>query len=375
MADWLLDPEIAILLTGGLVGTASALLGPFLILRQNAMLTDAISHAIVFGIMLVWVLTGLISGPVQIMGAGLAGILCVWLIEAVAATGRVKQDAAIGIVFPAMFASGILMLNLFARNVHIDVHTVLLGEIGFVWLDTVRVAGIDVPNAVLWMTTVTLLNAGFVFVFWKELKLSTFDPVLAAAFGFRPKLLFYALLLLTSGTAVAAFDAVGAVLFIAFVIVPSATGYLLTDRLVTMILIGVVSSLLSVLSGYWLAHQWDVSISGMMALMTGAFLGGAILFGPKYGLVTRLLARRDLRLANDVRALVVHLHAHEGRREQRDESVADALVTHLNWPEARADAVMERALNGGYLVRSGETLHLTERGRSTAQSLLEPWRR
>ncbi|MEM7236880.1 MAG: metal ABC transporter permease [Pseudomonadota bacterium] len=375
MAEWLLDPEVAIVLTGCLVGTAAALLGPFLILRQNAMLTDAISHAIVFGIMLVWLLTGLISGPLQIIGAGLAGVLCVWLIETVTQTGRLKQDAAIGLVFPAMFAAGVLMLNLFARDVHIDVHTVLLGEIGFVWLNTVEIAGIELPNAVLWMSAVLLINTAFVVAFWKELKLATFDPTLAAAFGFQPRLLFYGLLLLTSGTAVAAFDAVGAVLFIAFVIVPPATGYLLTDRLVWMVLIGIATALVSVVAGYGIAVMWDVSISGMMALMTGVCFGFAVLMGPRYGIVTRLLARQDQRLANDVRALMVHLHTHEGGSERGDENVADALVTHLDWPEARANAVLARALDNGYMVRAGDALHLTERGRETALSLLEPWRR
>jgi manganese/zinc/iron transport system permease protein len=162
MLEWLQSPDGAILTTGVLVGVASALLGPFLILRQNAMLADAISHAIVFGIMLVWMLTGLVSGPLQIIGAGLSGVLCVWLIERVRETGLVREDAAIGLVFPALFALGVLMLNLFARDVHIDVHTVLLGEIGFVWLDTVTVAGVDLPNAVIWMSAMALVNALFV---------------------------------------------------------------------------------------------------------------------------------------------------------------------------------------------------------------------
>ncbi|MBY8977010.1 metal ABC transporter permease [Rhodobacteraceae bacterium NNCM2] len=375
MTEWLQDPEVAILLTGCLVGTAAALLGPFLILRRNSMLADAISHAIVFGIMAVWLMTGLISGPLLIVGAGVAGVLCVWLIEVVTNTGKVKEDAAIGLVFPAMFAGGVLLLNLFARDVHIDVHTVLLGEIGFVWLDTVQVAGVDVPNAVLWMSGMAAINALFVGLFWKELKLATFDPVLAAAFGMMPRLLFYGLLLLTSATAVAAFDAVGAILFVAFVIVPPATAYLLTDRLIEMVLIGIVVSLVSVISGYYLAVGWDVSISGMMALMTGACLALAVTFGPRYGLVTRLRRRRDARLANDVRALMVHLHSHEATEERVEENVAEALVTHLNWPEIRAKSVMARAIDRGFLVRSGHALDLTEKGRDLALSLLEPWRR
>ncbi|MEM8790614.1 MAG: metal ABC transporter permease [Pseudomonadota bacterium] len=371
----LTDPDIAILLTGILVGCASALLGPFLILRQNAMLSDAISHAIVFGIMLTWLLTGLVSGPVQILGAGLSGVLCVWLIEALTRTGRIKEDAAIGLVFPALFAAGVLMLNVFARNVHIDVHTVLLGEIGFVWLDTVAVAGIEMPNAVLWMGAVFLVNLVFVMLFWKELKLGTFDPTLAAAFGLHPRLLFYGLLLLTSITAVAAFDAVGAILFIAFIIVPPATAYLLTDRLAWMVGLGMLTSVASVFAGYALAVAWDVSISGMMALMTGAFLMAAITFGPRYGLVPRAWRYRADRERNDVRALMVHLHTHESGSDRAEENVSDALITHLNWPEIRAKTVMRRAVNSGLVLHDGGVLELTDQGRDMARTLLEPWRR
>ncbi|MEM8843337.1 MAG: metal ABC transporter permease, partial [Pseudomonadota bacterium] len=353
MAEWLAQPQIAILVTGGLVGTAAALLGPFLILRRTAMLADAISHAIILGILLVWLTTGQISGPIQIAGAGIAGVVCVWLIEVISNTGRVKEDAAIGLVFPAMFAGGVLLLNLYARNVHIDVHTVLLGEIGFVWLDKVTVAGIEMPKAVLWMSVMTLINAAFVIAFWKELKLATFDPMLAAAFGLMPRLMFYVVLLLTSATAVAAFDAVGAVLFVAFVVVPPAAAYLLTDRLAAMMIIGIAISVFSSISGYWLADRWDVSISGMMALMTGVCLAIAVLAGPRYGLATQLLRRRDTRLMNDVRALMVHLHSHEETAERAEENIADALVTHLNWPEARARTVLARAIGRGFLERHG----------------------
>ena len=185
------NPGLMIVATGMAVGTAAALIGPFLILRRNSMLSDAISHSIVFGIVVVWLLTGRVSGPVQIMGAALTGVLTVFLTEALARSGRVKDDAAIGLVFPALFAAGVLLLNLYARDVHIDVHAVLLGEIGFVWIDTMEVAGYQVPRSLVWMAAVAAVNAGFVTCFWKELKLATFDPVLAQAFGMMPRALFY----------------------------------------------------------------------------------------------------------------------------------------------------------------------------------------
>ena len=375
MQELLDNPGLMIVATGLLVGAAAALVGPFLILRRNAMLSDAISHSIVFGIVTVWLLTGFASGPVQIAGAALTGVLTVVLTEALARSGRVKDDAAIGLVFPVLFSAGVLLLNLYARDVHIDAHAVLLGEIGFVWLDTVDVAGYQAPNSLVWMGLVTALNASFVILFWKELKLATFDPVLAHAFGLRPRALFYVLLFLVSGTAVAAFDSVGAILFVAFVIVPPSTAYLLTDRLSHMVMLGVAVSAVSTVSGYWLAVAWDVSIGGMMAVMTGVCLLAACLFGPRYGLIAGLKRRARQALENEARALVVHLATHEDGAERVEENVAEAMRTHLGWTAERARTVLARSLGQGLVAREGEALSLTTAGRAAAEALLEPWRR
>lgn len=292
IAELLTDTALPIILVGAMVGIASSAVGTFLVLRGNSMLTDAISHSIVFGIVIVWLLTKQQSGPVQLIGAALTGLLTVLLTEALANTKRVKQDAAIGLVFPALFSIGVLLLNVYANDVHIDTHTVLLGEIGFVWLDTIDLFGLPIPKALVSMSVMTLLNYAFIGLFYKELKLATFDPALAKTFGFMPTILFYVLLMLTSSTAVAAFDAVGAVLFIAFAIVPASAAYLLTDRLWMMFIIGALISIASSISGYYLAVYLNVSIGGMMAVMTGVFLILAFLLGPRYGLATQLLKRR-----------------------------------------------------------------------------------
>jgi len=268
----LADPTVAILLTGMLVGVSASLLGSFLVLRGNSMLADAISHSILFGIALAWLLTGQTSGPVQIAGAALSGVLAVYLIETLTRTRRLRDDAAIGLVFPALFSAGVILINVFARDVHLDEHTVLLGEIGFVWLDTVTLGGIEVPRAMLAMAVMLVLDAAFVLAFYKALKLATFDPDLARALGLAPGLIFYVHLSLLSGTAVAAFDAVGVVLFITFVVVPPATAYLLTRRLSSMIVLAMILAAASAPLGYAVAFWLDVSIGGAMALATGPFL-------------------------------------------------------------------------------------------------------
>ncbi len=369
------DTTAMIVLTGTLVGVAAALVGTFLVLRRTAMLSDAISHTIVFGIVVVWLFTRQQSGPVQLFGAALTGLLTVFLTELLVNSRKVKNDAAIGLVFPVLFAAGVLLLNLYARDVHIDTHTVLLGEIGFVWLDTMTLGGLEVPVAVVWMSVVTLANALFVGLFFKELKLSTFDPQLAQALGFAPSLLFYGLLALTSVTAVAAFDAVGAVLFIAFVIIPPSAAYLLTDRLVLMLALSALIALASSVSGYVLAVRMDVSIGGMMAVMTGVFLGLAFVFGPRYGLLAQAFAAWRRRWLDELRALVVHLHDHERTRFQHEENVVSALEEHLRWSRRKTDGVLERALRDGMVLKEGAQLHLTPKGRALARELTEPWRR
>ncbi len=361
-----------ILTTGILVGASAALLGSFLVLRGNAMLTDAISHSIVFGIVVVWLLTGRVAGPLQLLGAAATGVLTVVLSEALARSRLVKMDAAIGLVFPALFAMGVILIALNARDIHLHVETVLLGEIGFVWLHTVPILGHRVPVAVATLAAVLAVNLAFVLALWKELKLASFDPGLAAALGFLPGVLHYAVLTLTSVTAVAAFDAVGAILFIAFVIVPPATAYLLTRRLWLMVVLAVALSAAACVAGYALAVAWDVSIAGMMASMTGLWFAFALLLAPDRGLVAQALRARGRRRDHDCRALVAHLFTHQGNPEMAEENTLRALTDHLGWSEPRARAAILRAHDRALVERRAGLLTLRPKGIAEAEALFGP---
>jgi manganese/zinc/iron transport system permease protein len=355
-----------IVLTGVLTGVAAAIPGLFLVLRGQAMLTDAMAHAIVLGIVAVWLATGATAGPAVIAGAAAAGLLCVLATSALAASGLVRDDAAIGLVFPAMFALGVLLINLNARNLHLDAHAVLLGEIGFVWLDTVALSGIEVPRAVLWLAVMATLNALFVTAFWKELKLAAFDPGLAAAHGLRPRLLGNALLALTSATAVAAFDAVGVVLFVAFAIVPAATALLLTDRLGTALALALAVAALAAVIGYPVAVAADVSIGGTMALTAGVALATATAFAPRHGLVAVARRRAEARVDADCRTLVTHLATHERGTDAATETAAEALATHLRWSDARIAETLVAAQDRGLVRRDEGRIDLMPQGRALA---------
>ena len=215
-----------------LAAITCAILGVFLVLRKMSMTSDAISHAILPGIAIGFLITGTINSPLLIILAALMGLLTVAMTEAVTSTRLVKEDAATGLVFPALFSIGVILISKYASNIHIDTDSVLLGEIAFAPFDRLVIREIDIGPKSFWVLgTTILLNLLFVLVFFKELKLSTFDSNLAATFGFMPILLNYMLMGLVSITIVSSFEAVGVILVIALLIAPAATSYLLNDNL------------------------------------------------------------------------------------------------------------------------------------------------
>lgn len=269
------DVAFVVTATGVLTAAAAVLVGSVLVVRGQAMLTDAVSHGVVFGIAATFLVTGAVSGPVQLLGATAAGVLTVVLTQALAGSGRVRRDAATGLVFPALFAAGVLVLSLFARDVHVDTHTVLLGEIGFVWLERVPLLGLEVPRAPLVLLGVLVLDALYVLAFHERLVAGSFDPVHARLQGLRPGAASLGLLVLVALTAVAALDAVGVVLFVAFAIVPAVAARLVAGSMVGVIAVAVAAASAAAVAGYPLAVSLDVSIGGTMALLTAVPLAAA----------------------------------------------------------------------------------------------------
>lgn len=258
---------VAILLTGVLVALNAALLGTFLVVRGQAMVTDAISHGILPGIAVSVAVSGVVSGPLTLIAAGLSGVATVLLIDWLTRRG-VERDSATGLVFPAFFALGILIFSRAAPTVRFDVNSVLFGEIGFVWVSNQTLLGITLPTT-LWPLIVLLIaNAVFLWRCYRALVSGAFDPEFALLQRLHPRTVATTLLVLTSITAVAAFEAVGAILFMAFAIVPAITGVLLFGRMSNVLLFAVLSGGAAALVGYPLATWLNSTISGMMALVT-----------------------------------------------------------------------------------------------------------
>lgn len=283
---------LLIVVIAGLVATACGLLGPFLVLRRIALLSDAVSHAVLPGIVAVWLVAQTRAPLPVIIGAAAFAVVCVLAIDALRATGLVASDAAIALVFPALFALGVLGITRYAEGIHLDLDSTIYGEIAFVPFDTVQVGGYEVARSGLVLGGVVALNLLLVALLWKELKATTFDPQFGATVRLRPRLLSRLLLVAVAVTAVASFDAVGAILVVTLLIVPAATAYLLTDRLVVMVAITVAVGWIGAAAGYAIAIPMDSSIAGAMGLVCALCFALALLLSPKHGVLTRRLRRR-----------------------------------------------------------------------------------
>jgi manganese/zinc/iron transport system permease protein len=364
-------PQIEIQLIASVVAVACALPGCFLVLRRMAMMSDAISHAILPGIVLAFFVVQNLQSPLLILAAAATGVLTVTLVEALNRTRLLREDAAIGLVFPVLFSIGVILITLFAGNIHLDTDAVLLGELAFAPFNRFMLFGYDIaPQALVVMGVILGLNLIFIVAFFKELKLATFDASLAAALGFSPALIHYGLMSLVSVTAVGAFDAVGSVLVVALMIAPPATAYLLTDKLSTMLGLSAGIGMASAIGGYWLAHLLDASIAGSMATMAGVAFGLGFLFAPERGLVAvaRLRARQRREFAWTM--LAIHLLHHEGLPEAAEENSVHHLHEELQWEPRYAVTVVGEAERAGIIERLGESLALTDRGREVARQAM-----
>ena len=268
-----------IILTGILVAVTAGWLGCYLVLRKMSMVGDAISHAVLPGIAIAFIISGSTSNVPMLIGAAGFGLLTTFLIETLHKKGRLQSDAAIGIVFTLLFAIGVIIISADAGNVHIDQDCVLYGEITYVPLDTwITSGGTDLgPRAIWILGAVFLIVLITIIAGYKGLFITTFDPDYAAAIGISTAFWHYLLMGLVSLTAVVSFESVGAILVVAFIIVPAATAYLLTNNLKKMLVISAIVGILASIGGYYLAVALNASIAGAMAVVLGVLFTSAFL--------------------------------------------------------------------------------------------------
>ncbi len=214
--------------------------------------------------------------------------------------------------------------------------------------------------------TLLIINLIFIIVFFKELKVVTFDPVLSAVLGISPSLIHYGLMMLVSMTTVGAFEAVGSVLVVAFMIGPPATAYLLTDDLKHMLIFSAGIGAFNGISGFYLASWFDVSISGSMAVMTGLVFFVVFITAPKRGFVSSIRRHKKQKLDFSKKTLLFHLYQHEGSEEENQEAGLHTLSAHFHWEKAFTDKIVGDLLKDGNVVIEKEMLKLTAKGREVS---------
>lgn len=343
---------------------ACAILGCFLVLRKLSMVTDALSHSILLGIVLAYFITKDLNSPLLFLGAGLFGVFTVYTIELLSSTRLVKNDDAVGIIFPLFFSLAVILISTYARNVHIDTDMVLMGQVIMIPLNNIEFLGIVIPKAMSYMLFMLVTNILFVSIFFKELKVSTFDPEFATIAGFSSGILFYALMTLTSFTAVSAFDAVGAILVIALFIGPAASAYLVTKDLKRMIWVSVIYASINTLVGFYLGMLLNVSISGMVAAITGASLILTVLFH-REGIITSIYLSRRNKKEFRLDLMIMHLGNHQDIPGEEEELGFHTLKDHLHWDQEAIERRANRLIDQGYIERDHKRkiFLLTEKGK------------
>jgi manganese/zinc/iron transport system permease protein len=351
--------QLEIQLIASLVAVACAIPGTFLVLRKMAMISDAISHAILPGIVVGFFITQDLNSPVLILLAALTGIITVVLVEYIQKTGLVKEDTAIGLVFPALFSIGVILIAKNANDVHLDVDAVLLGELAFAPFDRLIVGGADVGPKSLWIIgTILLITITLLVLFFKELKVSTFDKGLAASLGFSPAIIHYGLMSVASVTTVGAFDAVGAILVVALMIAPAAAAYLLTTDLKKMLTLSVGFGIFSAISGYWMAHWLDASIAGSITTVLGLVFLLVYLFAPSKGIIAVLYREKQQRTEVSLLTFLLHLKNHDDEAERH----VKHLNEHINWQKVRSKNVLDLAQKNNMIHIENNIVSLTEKG-------------
>lgn len=351
--------QLEIQLIASVVAVACAIPGTFLVLRKMAMISDAISHSILPGIVVGFFITQDLNSPLLILLAAFTGIITVVLVEYIQKTGLVKEDTAIGLVFPALFSIGVILIAKNANDVHLDVDAVLLGELAFAPFDRLLIGATDMGPKSLWVVgTILLITIVLLILFFKELKVSTFDKGLAASLGFSPAIIHYGLMTVSSVTTVGAFDAVGAILVVALMIAPAASAYLLTTDLKKMLALAIVFGIFSAIMGYWLAHWLDASIAGSITTVLGLVFLMVYLFAPSKGIIAVMYKEKQQRIEVSLLTFLLHLKNHDDIEERH----VNHLREHINWQKVRAKTVLDLAQKNNMIGMTNNVVSLTKKG-------------
>ena len=347
-----------IVVQGMLVSVALGLVGCFLVVRGTSLLGDALSHSVLPGIVIGFLIGGSLHSPWILVGATVVGLLAAVLVESVHTNSRVKEDASLGIIFTTLFAIGVVMINLYAGQADLDPGCVLYGNIESFVIDR---GGMIPMSIILLGILIGLL------LFYRHLLVSTFDPGLAVSLGIPAALVHYALMAVLSLTVVASFESVGAILAVALLIMPGATARLWADRMPTMLRFAAVHGTVATLLGYWMSHKavLNTSASGAISVAGFALFLLSWLVAPRAGLVTQWLTRRRLRRTVALENLIKTIEELGHGAPVHVEAVAG----ELRLPPRAFESTLSRASGAGWIKRLNGRVELTDVGRARSRRL------
>ncbi len=376
MTLFTITPDVRDALMTIAVASASALpcalLGCFLLLKRMSLLADGVGHGVLPGIAIAvlfadkWGFETSISGPHVIVGATIFGVITALVSQWLTERAGVSSDASLGVVFTALFALGVVLISVFLGNVHIDLHCIAFSMLELTPLFTTEWLGIPVPQALGPLLVLLTFVVVVIGVFWKELKLASFDPGLAKTLGLPVMILHYALVALTAGSTVAAFESFGSILVLGMFVVPPATARLLTDRLASMLIVSSAFAVSACVIGYALASPavLGCSASGMIVVAAGGQFALALLFAPRHGALAHVVRRLRLTKRMAEEEILASLYrAEENPRHPatpRDHAFSPTVLAIAHWNLRRKK-----------LTADGK---LTDLGRKSAQSIVRAHR-
>jgi manganese/zinc/iron transport system permease protein len=368
-----------IVFMGAMCAASCAIPGTVLVLRRMSLMGDAISHTVLPGIAVAFLITGSRDPAAMLIGAVVVGLLTAFLVQTIQSLGKVEVGASMGIVFTVLFAFGLILMRRAVDHVDIDPDCVLYGAIELAWFDQVHIAGMGVPRGFVVNGVMLISNIVLILVFYKEFKITSFDPSLAKTQGIRPSIMHYLLMTMTAVTAVAAFETVGSILVVAMFIVPAATAYLISDKYGILMCLSVAIAIIAAALGHlgaitiplWFGFS-GTSTAGSMAVAAGFLFVVAWIGSPKYGLLTRAVHRIELRvriLREDVLGVLWRL---EERKQVAIQSMQ--LATAIGANPLMMRFVLLRLVNQGRIAKFGKCWLLTDQGRSFATTLVRTHR-
>ncbi len=358
-----------VMATAVVCAVACAIPGCFLVLRRMSMLGDAISHAVLPGLAMAFLITGTRDLWPMLVGAAAFGLLTAVVSSWLSRHARVPEDASMGVVFSSLFALGVLLITLGARSVDLDPGCVLYGMLEAVALDTTSVLGVTLPRALVGLGVVLALNVALTLIFWKEIKLVCFDPALATAMGISAGLVHHGLMGTVAATTVASFESVGSILVVAMLVAPGATAHLLTDRLGRMVPLAAVLAAVCAAAGHLLALWLDTNIAGMMAVVAGVQFAAAAMLAPRHGAIPAAVRRLRLSLKIEREDLLGDLfRAGEGLR------LSDVTARRALPPNWRTRVARRQLMARGLIEHRGGVDTLTSAGAAEATRVIRSHR-